>query len=180
MLTSRRVAVLCTLLVFLIVGIVAVLLPPSLINSYPKTKQTSEPTDVKDVVITMERDSYISPSYSLIIYGNGTVIYEGEINVHVTGKQVSQISQEKVKELVDEFYRIDYFSLNDSYTIPVMDLTRTTTSITINGKTKSVYNYGNEAPRKLVELENKIDEITNSSKWVKPHPLLGNSHHKTP
>ena len=159
---------------FLVIGIVVVLLILSFVYFYPKTKQTSTPTDLEDVVITIERGACFGPSpvYSLTIYGNGTVIYEGEMWVNVTGKQISQISQDKVKELVDEFYRIDYFSLKDRYEEPVTDLPSTTTSITINGKTKSVYNYLG-APRKLVELENKIDEITNSNKWINPHPLFG-------
>jgi len=35
--------------------------------------------------------------------------------VNVTGIQTAEISQDKIKELVDEFYKIDYFSLKESY-----------------------------------------------------------------
>ena len=83
----------------------------------------------------------------------------------ITGTQTTQLSQDKIKQLVDEFYRIDYFSLKDEYTAGITDLPTTITSITIDGKTKKVVNYYG-APKKLDELENKIDEITNSKNWV--------------
>ena len=98
------------------------------------------------------------PVYSLTIYGNGTVVYEGEMYVNVTGKQTSEISQEKIQEIVDEFYRIDYLSLDDVYDEPISDIPHTITSIRINGKYKSIYNRAG-APKELKELENKIDEI---------------------
>lgn len=126
----------------------------------------SEGTET-DVVITMYRSVCYGacPVYSLTIYGNGTVVYEGEMYVKVTGEQTSEISQEKIQEIVDEFYRIDYFSLDDVYDLPITDIPHTIASIRINGKYKSIYNRAG-APKELKELENRIDEITNSKQWV--------------
>ena len=120
-----------------------------------------------DVIITMYRSVCFGacPVYSLTIYGNGTVVYEGEMYVNVTGEQTSEISQEKIQEIVGEFYRIDYFSLDHVYDFPISDVPHTITSIRINGKYKSIYNRWG-APMELNELENKIDEITNSKQWV--------------
>jgi hypothetical protein len=129
------------------------------------------------VVISMERTACYGtcPVYTLTIKGDGTVIYEGKDFVKVTGKQDSKISDDKVKKLIQEFYDIDYFSLEDSYTYRVnddgsktvvQDLPTTKTSITIEGKTKSVDNYYG-APEKLKKLEDKIDEMCNSKVWVK-------------
>ncbi|OYT53193.1 MAG: hypothetical protein B6U72_06505 [Candidatus Altiarchaeales archaeon ex4484_2] len=153
----------------LIIGIIVLAsLALAVIFLYPEINQPPKPTDFMDVVIIMERSPCYGfcPAYSLTIYGDGTVIYEGKMSVNVTGKRTSKISQNKVKELVDEFYRINYFSLKDKYDRPITDIPHTITSIKINGKYKSVYNRAG-GPRELNELENKIDEVTNSKQWVK-------------
>jgi len=134
---------------------------------FPKLVQTSKTTEYKNVVITLERTACYGtcPDYRLTIYGDGRIVYEGKKFVEVTGLQTAQLSQDKIKQLINEFSRIDYFSLKDEYTESVPDLPTTITSITINGKAKKVVNY-HGAPKKLDELENKIDEITNSKSWV--------------
>lgn len=123
--------------------------------------------DIESVLITMERTVCFGtcPAYSLEIYGNGTVVYEGYDFVAVEGRQTAQIPQESLRSLVGEFYRAGYFSLQDRYEQPVTDLPSTTTSITVDGKTKSVYRYG-FGPEKLVLLEDMIDETAGTERWV--------------
>ncbi|HEY8140940.1 MAG TPA: DUF6438 domain-containing protein [Nitrososphaera sp.] len=125
-------------------------------------------SDTSDVVITMERTPCFGtcPSYSLTIHGNRTVRYEGFAFVAVTGVRTDQISDEKIRELVQEFYRIGYFSLEDRYEDPSTDLPSTTTSIAVEGMKKSVYRYG-FGPENLIQLENKIDELAGTEKWIK-------------
>lgn len=124
--------------------------------------------NIDDVVITMERTPCFGacPAYHLTVFGNGTVVYDGFSSVAVTGKQTSQISQEKVRELINEFYEAGFFTLRDSYVEDVTDLPSTTTSISIRDETKSVYRYG-FGPERLVQLEDRIDEITEANKWIK-------------
>jgi Domain of unknown function (DUF6438) len=136
---------------------------------------TTNPTEtnISNITIRMERGMCMGtcPIYSLDIFGNGTVVYEGERFVNETGKQVSRIPDDEVKELVKEFYRMDYFSLNNTYDkIVKTDQPTVLTSINVNGTSKSIFdNLGAIAPEGLRLLENKIDEITNSSKWVEPY-----------
>jgi len=130
-----------------------------------------QPTNFNDVIITLERTGCYGtcPIYELTISGDGNVTYKGEGFVNVTGTHTAQITQEEVKELIDEFYKIEYFSLKDSYEeYRVTDMPSTITSITINGRTKTVRHYHGDknAPKELTELERKIDEITNSKQWV--------------
>lgn len=133
---------------------------------------TPKPANFSNVIITLDRTACYGfcPAYSLIIYGNGTVVYEGRMFVNVTGKHTSQISKDKVDELVNEFYSVNYFFFSDRYVEPpdmtVSDLPSITTSITINGVTKTVFDYYN-APSELRNLENKIDEIAESYQWIK-------------
>ena len=151
----------------LIIGGFIILLLVSLVYIYPRLTQPPKPTELGDVAITLERTACFGqcPAYKLTIFGEGKVVYEGTSFVNATGTQASQISQDKIKELVGEFYQIGYFALKDKYDAPITDLPTTITSITLGGRTKKVVNY-HGAPKKLVELENKIDKITDSKKWV--------------
>ena len=128
--------------------------------------------DIDGVVITLERTACYGfcPIYSLTIKGNGTVLYEGEDFVETVGKAETVISREKVEQLLSEFEKIDYDSLKDSYTErTITDAPSVITSITRNGKTKTIEHYHGDfnAPEKLTELEDKIDEIVDSEQWIK-------------
>lgn len=124
--------------------------------------------NIENVVMTLDRGPCYGscPVYKLTIYGNGTVLYEG-------GTKTTSISEDKVRQLISEFEKADYFSLKDSYdqrSILGMchtDDSSATTSIAIGGRKKIVNNYhGCPAPEKLILLENKIDEIVDTSGWI--------------
>jgi len=132
---------------------------------------TPTPSDLKEVVITLERTAChgTCPVYALTIYGSGTVIYEGKEFDKTTGEKERNISEEQIRQLVSEFDKIGYFSLSDSYEErTITDAPSTITSITIDEKTKSIKHYHGDfsAPELLTELENRIDEITNSAQWI--------------
>ena len=135
--------------------------------------QASDPRD--NAVITMQRHgtaNRLFPVYSLTIYGNGSVIYNGIKNVDTTGAQTYQIPKDRARELVNTFINIYYFALKEKYsdssnasTSPVV-----TTSININGKTKTVLDdHSSYAPPTLRALEDMIDQIANSKQWIKLH-----------
>jgi hypothetical protein len=128
--------------------------------------------DLSGVIITLERTMCFGkcPVYTLTIHGDGTVDYEGKKHVGVMGRQKARMSEDKVSQLIDEFVRINYFSLQDSYTKRGMtDMPSAITSIKIGGREKTVRHYSGDrtAPPELKELEKKIDEIVGSAKWVK-------------
>jgi hypothetical protein len=105
------------------------------------------------------------PVYEVTVYGDGEVQYIGKDFVEVEGEQTSQISEEQVRVLVQAFYDAGFFEMEDRYEDNVTDLPSTTTTITIDGETKSVYNYYG-APESLIELEQTIDRISGASEWV--------------
>jgi hypothetical protein len=106
------------------------------------------------------------PAYKLTISGSGEVVYEGKSFVKTIGKQVTKIPREKVMELVDEFYEIDFFSLNDIYEAPITDTSSAITSIKTPTKTKEVVSFLRQ-PQKLAKLNDRIDDITESARWIK-------------
>ncbi|MFC2069256.1 DUF6438 domain-containing protein [Chloroflexota bacterium] len=134
--------------------------------------QTPASNELDEVKITLERTACFGtcPVYMLTINGDGMIIYEGKDFVKTKGSAKSNISQEKVEQLISEFEEVDYFSLNDKYTErTITDAPSVITSITTNGKTKAIEHYHGDfsAPEKLNELEDRIDEIVNSEQWIK-------------
>lgn len=125
------------------------------------------------------------PVYELTIYADGKVIFEGKQNVRVQEKAEGQISQEQVKQIIDEFEKADYFSLNDQYKnaqdgCPTFwtDSPSVNTSIRFGEHEKAISHYygcrekgGGGAkvyPAELYQLESKIDEIANTKQWINP------------
>jgi Domain of unknown function (DUF6438) len=134
----------------------------------------------QDLMITLERagDGWISPQYKLTITADGSVVFEGRRFVKQEGATIkSAVSQERLKQLIAEFDRVKFFSLKDDYWMDrsvcdevYSDQESVYTSIRINGKSKMIRHYhgcrGPKAPKKLTELENKIDEIVNTAQWL--------------
>lgn len=122
------------------------------------------------------RDEYkgCCPGYSVSLDENGTVIYNGIIGVKERGEKVHSISKSAVRELVAEFFRINFYSLQDRYTekkLPngmtetIDHSNATTISINVDGKKKSVYIfYG--APDDLIKLRGKLDEVLQIAQYT--------------
>lgn len=146
--------------------------------SHPIPSQYKGPGS--DIEIGLQRTPCFGdcPVYSLLIYENGYVVFRqlGDPRLiaysHMFGidctqelrPHVYQVPKDNVASLIDEFYRIDYFSLNDTYLVPITDLPTTITWISVNGTEKSVYNYLG-GPPELFELERKIDEVALTKRW---------------
>jgi len=133
---------------------------------------------IDSIIIELTKGGGIGPEYSLKIFGNGKVVYDGVGNVKVKGIVESSIDKNKFLSLLSEFKEADFFQLNDIYFIKD-SITKPHTIISISipkeeGKiaTKSIkyYHEDKNVPEKLKNLENKIDEIVGSEKWVKIPP----------
>jgi Domain of unknown function (DUF6438) len=133
---------------------------------------SATPTEItfSDLVIALERTACrgTCPIYKLTIEGNGTVIYEGQDFVKVKGRQTASLSSAQIQDLVSAFEQANFFMLTDYTHEDTTDSPSAITSITLNGKTKTVNHYygDNSAPQALFDLESKIDEITNSKQWT--------------
>ena len=151
-----------------------------LIVSVPTMAQQSKPPNFSHVIITMTMDGShcfcmyqpvsevtCCPEYSVSLDENGTVVFNGLRGTKVRGEKVNSISVSAVRDLVTEFFRIDFFSLQDRYEIKKLPnghsetidhAYASTISIDIDGKKKSVYIfYG--APQELIDLQRKLFEV---------------------
>jgi hypothetical protein len=131
-------------------------------------------------VITLRREDGgwgVGPVYKLTIYSDGGVVFEGKKNVRHAGIAKSSISRRELQRLIDEFEKVDYFSLADNYLrdencpIPSFDTPIVITSLTYKGRSKSVAHdtgcKGTSALEKLAALENLIEEVTRTEQWIK-------------
>lgn len=109
------------------------------------------------------------PSYKLVIYENGLVVYEGRDFVGTMGVRTSNIGENKVQQLAAELENSNYFSFQDSYEeYMVTDHPSAITYVKIGNKEKKISHYYGDfnAPRELYELEQRIDEVGKSRRWV--------------
>lgn len=133
----------------------------------------------RTVVITLQRTVCYGtcPEYKLTIFTDGRVLYEGISSVKTKGKAWGRITRAQLEELILHFQNIYYFNLADSYTPgtkvcpqSMTDMPAATTSLTRNGKSKTIIHYhgcrGLTVLDLLTALENKIDEAVGVKKWV--------------
>lgn len=131
-------------------------------------------------VITLERGACFGtcPVYVLKIYEDGKVEYDGKEFVKVTGKANGQITKDALQALIREFEKIDYMNLDDRYEIGTKncpegwtDDSSAITSLNWQGKEKKIRHYhgcrGAAVLDQLTALENKIDEVVNTRRWIK-------------
>lgn len=121
-------------------------------------------------VITLERTPCFGtcPVYTVEIYADGTVKYNGEKFVQVLGEQTSQIDPQTVTAMVAAFDSLGYFDWNDFNSMTISDLPSTITSVTRDGVTHRIDRYGGDhnAPLELIYLEQWIDVMANTAQWT--------------
>lgn len=131
-------------------------------------------------LITLERGACFGacPIYKVTIASDGTVTFNGQRFTRTEGLATGRISANDFRRLVAEFEKLDYFSLPDDF-LPgtkvcpnmITDMPSAITSIRLKGKSKTVSHYygcGNSGVLgQLTALENKIDEVAGTQKWIK-------------
>lgn len=150
----------------IVLGVIGIAISFSLDLMYiPQTP----PENLTDVEITLERTGCYGtcPIYTVSISGDGTVTYQGERFVKTLGVQTYGIPVDDVEQLVAMVYQKNYFSLNDRYEVGATDLPTVITSVRVGDEIKSVENYGGAGPAQLHEIEQKIDEVSDSESFWK-------------
>jgi hypothetical protein len=130
--------------------------------------------DVSGLIVRLERTSCLGtcPDYQVTIFGNGTVVYEGRHFVLVKGNRTRNISAEKVRQVLDKIFAIGYFSMKDEYTNGPTDFPTTFTYVSMKGREKRIEDYY-DAPKRLHELEDMIDQVSGVREWVDCRPTTG-------
>jgi hypothetical protein len=126
------------------------------------------PNDLSTVRIFLERTPGCMtggcPSYSVSIYGDRRIVYQGNEYAEIAGRRTHQIARSKVKQLIDEFYRIDFLGFCGDYGLNVTDSGGAKTSIQVGEYKKTVSNDDSAGPNSLQSLEAEIDKIAGTSR----------------
>jgi hypothetical protein len=138
------------------------------------------------VEISMERSICFGecPSYSLHVEGNGHIFYEGGKHTKIQGQHEAQMSQEDYQDLIQAFETYNFNRLVAEYHNAVnpictenaienafssaTDAPTVTIKIMVNGRLTEIDHYHGDfyAPSELRELEDSIDDLTESNRWV--------------
>ncbi len=109
------------------------------------------------------------PAYTVSINGDGQVSYVGRNFVNVVGEQHANVSPEAVQGLLRRFDDVRFESLRDEYRAHVTDLPTYTIVLERNGVRKTVADYGGLSagmPQAVRDLQNEIDRVAGTSRWV--------------
>jgi len=132
-------------------------------------KATEEPIDLgitDSIFVFLERTICYGecPSYTITVYPDGKVIYVGKEFVERKGKFESRISSEKMKEILDEAKRINYFQMQDVYDAYITDIPSCISIISAEGQQKKIMNRA-EGPEELNQFQRYLDKELLGLEW---------------
>jgi hypothetical protein len=127
--------------------------------------------------VTLERTPCFGtcPVYTVAISRAGEVTFTGKRHVADTGQATATIPPERVDSLLDELEVAGYFGFADAYVMDspacgmyATDSPTVITSAMRNGATKAIrHDRGcSAAPPKLSQLEQRIDEVAGTGRWI--------------
>ena len=101
------------------------------------------------------------PQYTISIYDNGFIKYDGKLFVDKKGCYYSKISQSSLDLLIAKIKIIDFFDLNTNYDAPMTDLPSVIVEVNLASNHHKITDRFS-GPEKLKELQLFIDSISNS------------------
>ncbi|HYD89352.1 MAG TPA: DUF6438 domain-containing protein [Vitreimonas sp.] len=129
------------------------------------------PAEERPMEITLQRTVCFGfcPEYTVSISDDGQVRYEGRRFVNVVGERTSTIPVADVERLLQRFDEVGFDQLRDEYRGQMTDLPTTTITLTRNGRTKRLVDYGGTSvgmPRAVRDLQAEIDRVAGTAQWV--------------
>jgi hypothetical protein len=128
---------------------------------------TDEPTE-RTLFAGIERTPCFGrcPTYNMKIYSDGFVEFNGTRDVDMIGLYTTTITQEQMDAILQQANNITFFTYEDVYDDGMItDLPSTTTTVSADGKTKSVMRR-HGYPKRLLLLEQLIEDLIKSERWT--------------
>ena len=107
------------------------------------------------------------PVFTVELFNNGLVKYNGMAYVERKGNFTAKASPEFIKQIQDKALAIKYLSFENKYPISpvaIADLPTTTTYIRIGEASKQILD-NFDAPRELIDFENWLEKEFNKLEW---------------
>lgn len=107
------------------------------------------------------------PTYTMKIYMDGFVEFNGIRDTEMIGTYTTTISEDKITAILQKAEEIQFFTFDDKYDDGMItDLPSTTTVIRdADGKTKSVMRR-HGYPKSILTLEQLFDDLMKSERWT--------------
>jgi len=126
-------------------------------------------------MVSLERTACYGrcPIYKVTVLRDGTVLWEGERFVKVTGKARGKLDDKALAALADAFKAADFFALKDKYeSYDITDHPSAVVAFDDGKRKKTVRHYHGDrsAPKAVYELEDAVDRIVGTAKWVGRDP----------
>lgn len=130
------------------------------------------PPDGVPLLAALQRSSCFGtcPVYSVRVYEDGTVLYRGDWHVRVRGGRQARLSPANLDALREAFRRSDFLGLTYRCQFARTDNPTARVFFAAGGKARLINHYHgcDGVPRDLTTLEDDIDRIVGTSRWVGP------------
>lgn len=105
------------------------------------------------------------PSYSVTVYPDGQVTYEGYRFVSTTGAKKFRVEMEIANQLAYYMQQNGFFGLHDTYPV-IPDAQRTTTGLSFHGNLKVVVDYGINVPTQLAGMRKHVEKMLGIERYI--------------
>jgi len=161
----------------------------SLPTTSPSAARAVKVVDQSEVAITLARSACFGPCpvYQVTIHGDGRVIFTtdtepvGQVDeahrrfvqsdgVLLPGTHEDNVSVADVATLIERFRAAGFWKLRHAYSTPVSDSPTYVVTFDTGKSRKTVIDYaGSESgmPHSVTELEEAIDRVANTDRWVR-------------
>lgn len=124
-----------------------------------------DPTQVTSIAIEHTACYGKCPCYSVDFCADGTVQYKGKMFVERKGVRTGTVLPEKFEELAKFVLDNGFVGLKARYASDITDQPIVITIVAANGSSKSVEEYAQTGPKKLAEIESRIDLLFEQVRW---------------
>ncbi|HVK51060.1 MAG TPA: DUF6438 domain-containing protein [Pseudoxanthomonas sp.] len=150
---------------------VAVVHEPVAEERIPPQRRVMPEVPLDTVKISLSRSGCYGtcPIYSVEVFGDGRVIYDGEQYVDVTGRHEYRIPVEQVRDLLATFRRSDAWSLESNYSAMTTDSPTYCLRIHLDGQEHVIQDYVGKRvgmPQVVRQLQDAVDRISRAREWT--------------
>jgi len=128
-----------------------------------------------DSLVQMRRGGcppYTCPVYSVSIYLDGTVVYDGQANVAVVGRRTAKVSADRLNELLSQIEAMDFLDSSEQCCV-CPDAADGAHLVILDYRPGSTYktvlhdDACRSAPPALSAIERSIDQVTGVERWTR-------------
>lgn len=132
------------------------------------TEQPVKAANGPELLLSLKRTPCFGrcPAYTVELFGDGRVRFMGDSNTRERGQHEGTVSAEDMTKIADRFAASDFAKWKSDYmNHQVTDMPGAV--VTWKGKTIRHYHGDDSAPADLKTLENDLDVLLGTAKWVR-------------